>query len=204
LHEEPVRVPVVAALELDDLVALRGRPRDADGAHGGFGARADEADALQRGHERRHTLAEMRLELGRRAEARAARRRCREGLQEAPRRVAVDERPPRHHVVDVLVAVGVVDPRAFRAADEKRRAAYRFERANRTVDAAGEDARGGGEQPRRFRRPPRPRHFFVTAPAMASEAFAMSGVSRSSPLLLAFALSVLSASSVAPSAVATL
>ena len=51
LHEERVGVAVIAALELDDLVALRVRPRHAHGAHRRFGAGADEAHALERRHQ---------------------------------------------------------------------------------------------------------------------------------------------------------
>ena len=125
LHEERVRVAVIAALELDDLVALRGRARDPDRAHRGFRARADEAHALHGRHQRRDPLREPRLELRGRAEARAARRGGGQRLQQPLRRVAVDERSPRHHVVDVGVAVRVFDARSARARDEERRAADR-------------------------------------------------------------------------------
>ena len=101
LHQERVRVPVVAALELDDPVAFRGRARDANRAHRRFGAGADESDALHRRHQHRDALRQPRLELGWRAEAGAARRRRGQRLEQALRRVAVDQRPPRHHVVDV-------------------------------------------------------------------------------------------------------
>ena len=37
---------------------------------------------------------------------------ARERLHQPARRVAVDERPPRHHVVDERVAVDVLEPRA--------------------------------------------------------------------------------------------
>ena len=52
---------------------------------------------------------ELHFELGRRAEARAVARRGRERLHEAARRMPVDERPPRHDIVHVGVAVDVFD-----------------------------------------------------------------------------------------------
>ena len=71
LHEKLIAVPVIAALELDDLLAPRVRARHAHGAHRRFGAGADEAHHLERRHHLPHELAELHFELGRRAEARA-------------------------------------------------------------------------------------------------------------------------------------
>jgi hypothetical protein len=51
--------------------------------------------------------------------------------------VAVDQRPPRHHVIDVGAAVDVGDRGAPGAGDEAGRAADRLEGAHRAVDAAG-------------------------------------------------------------------
>jgi hypothetical protein len=52
--------------------------------------------------------------------------------------MAVDERTPRHHVVDELVAVDVPEARTAGSRDEERRGADRLEGANRTIDAAGQ------------------------------------------------------------------
>ena len=79
LHQERVGVAVIAALELDDLVALGRRPRDAHRAHRRLGARADEAHALHRRHQRRDPL--------RRAASRARSAR-RSSCRRAPRRRA--------------------------------------------------------------------------------------------------------------------
>ena len=121
--EERVGVSVIAALELQDLVARGGemrRARDSHGAHRRLGARADEADALDRRHQRADTLAQRDFERARRAETGAAPRRRRERFHEPLRRVTVDERTPRHDVVDEPVAVDVLDVRARRAPDEQR------------------------------------------------------------------------------------
>ena len=64
------------------------------------------------GHQRAHALGEVHFERARRAEARAIARGGGERLDEAARRMPVDERPPRHHVVDEHVAVDVLDARA--------------------------------------------------------------------------------------------
>ena len=46
LHEKTVGVTVVAALELDNLVAARVAAGETDRAHAGFGAGGDETDGL--------------------------------------------------------------------------------------------------------------------------------------------------------------
>jgi len=53
--------------------------------------------------------------------------------------MAVDQRAPRHDVIDEPVAVDVLDVGAGRAADEQRGRANRREGANGTVDAARQD-----------------------------------------------------------------
>ena len=71
-----------------------------------------------------------------------------ERLDEAARRVPVDQRAPRHHVVDEAVAVDVLrcarpSARLMKSGD----AADRLEGADRAVDAAGKDARRAREEP---------------------------------------------------------
>ena len=141
LHEEGVGVTVVAALELDDAIASRRRASNAHGAHRRLGARADEADPLHRGHQLRHTFGQPCLELGRRAEARAVGGGRRERLPKALRRVPVDERTPGHHVVDVAVAVDVLDVRPARLRDKDWCSSDTLERSYRTVDATWKDPR---------------------------------------------------------------
>src|SRR4051794_28744523 len=102
------------------------------------------------------------------------------------------------------MAVRVLEARALAARHKERRGADRFERPHRAVDAAGQDARRRGEQPRRVRGALRAHHFLVIAGATASEACAISGVSRSSPSDFALALSVFCGTMVAPSAVVSL
>ena len=59
--------------------------------------------------------------------------------------MAVNQRPPRHHVVDVGVAVDVGDGGARGARIKSGVAADGLERADRAVDAAGKDFCGAGE-----------------------------------------------------------
>ena len=135
-------MPVITPFELDDPIASRRGPRHTHGAHRRFGARADEPDPLDRRHQRAYALAQRRFERARRPEAGAEACGSRQRLYQPHRRVAVDERSPRHHVVDEPVAVDVLDAGAGRAPDEQRRRADRLEGAHRTVDAPGKDLTG--------------------------------------------------------------
>ena len=130
---------VVAALELDDLLAAGGGAGQADSAHRGFGAGAHKPDALDRRHQRPNPLAELDLQFGRRPETGSVLGHGGQNSEQPARCVAVDERPPRHDVVDVVIAVDILDIGAATTADEERRGADRLERTNRAVDATGQD-----------------------------------------------------------------
>jgi hypothetical protein len=60
--------------------------------------------------------------------------------------VAVNQRPPRHHVVDEGVAVDIFEDGAGAASNEQRRPANRLKRAHGAVDPAGQHSGGAGEQ----------------------------------------------------------
>ncbi len=100
---------VVAALELHDAVASRGRARHPQSAHGRFRSGIDEPHAFDRRHQPADAFSERDLERARRAEARAAARRAGDGRHEALRGVAVNQRSPRHDVIDECVAVDVCE-----------------------------------------------------------------------------------------------
>src|SRR5262245_16598767 len=60
--------------------------------------------------------------------------------------MTVNERPPRHHIIDVRVPVDILEIRAARPRDEQRTRADGLERAHRAVHAAGQDPRGRCEE----------------------------------------------------------
>ena len=137
---------VVGALELDDLVAPGERARQADGGHGGLGARVDKAHHLDRGHPFDHAPRKIQLERARCAVAGPARRGLLHRRHHSRVRVPEDERPPRKDVVDVAVTVDVDEIRALAALDEERLPTDGFERPHGRVDAAGQQALRGGEE----------------------------------------------------------
>ena len=123
-----VVVPVVAAFELDDLLAAGEAARHPDGVHRRLGARVAEADLV--GSEA--TLQLLRHEdliLDREGEGGADRRASLDRLDEGGVRVAGGQHPERHVEVEVLVAVGVPHPGAAALADEERVRVVGLERA---------------------------------------------------------------------------
>ena len=156
-REERVDVAVVVAGELDHAVSARRGAREANGAHRGLGARRDEAHHLDRGHGVDDLGGQVDLSLGRRPERRApgerlGHRRERDGVG-----VAEEQRAPRHHPVDVSVAVDVLDEGALAAAHEERLLeADAAHGPHRRVDAARDQAlrsvvEGGTDQSHRAR-----------------------------------------------------
>mmetsp|Transcript_508 Transcript_508/g.1557 ORF Transcript_508/g.1557 Transcript_508/m.1557 type:complete len:443 (+) Transcript_508:800-2128(+) len=142
LHEEGVRVAVVAALELDHLVAPRVGPHEPQDAHARLGARVCEPDHLHRGDRLDHLLGEHVLEGRGRAEGGALLQGLLERLQHPVVRVADDGRAPGAHVVDVLVAIHVPRVRALDAVEDHGLAAHGLEGAHGGADAAGHQVLG--------------------------------------------------------------
>ena len=140
--QERVGVAVVAAFELDDFFAAGGATRQADGAHPGFGARADQSHHLDAGHELDDFFGQFHFALGGRAEAEAVQGGFLHGFQHGGVAVAQDHRAPRADEVDVFLVVGIPEVSALGALDKTRRAAHGLEGAHRGVHATGDDLFG--------------------------------------------------------------
>jgi len=136
-------VPVVAALELEHPVAVRDRPREPHRGHRRLGPGRDEPYPLDRRHRVDDLRRELDLGLRRRAEARPVERGAAHRLDRLGIGVPEDQRPPRLHPVDERAAVGRLEEGAAAAFDEERLVQPdRAHRANRRVDAAGDQALG--------------------------------------------------------------
>ncbi len=121
-------VAVVAALELDDLLAAGVAPRDANGVHGGLGAGVAEADEV--GAESGPDLLGQRDPvLDRERVAGAVGDPVLERLGQEWMRVSGGQDAEGHVEVDVLVAVGVPDAAAARIGHEGRIRVIDLERA---------------------------------------------------------------------------
>src|ERR1700733_4903519 len=111
---------VVTAFKLDDVFAIREGTGEANGAHGGFGAGADEAHFFDGGVSGEDEFGEVAFGLGGRAEAGAVCRRFLDGFDDGRKGVAEDHGAPGAEVVDVAVAISVPEPGPFAANDEGR------------------------------------------------------------------------------------
>ena len=128
LTQHVVVVAVVAALELDDLLAAGVAARDADGVHRRLGARVAEAHEI--GAEALLDLLGQRdAVLDRERVAGAVRDAVLERLGQDRVRVAGGEDAEGHVEVDVLVAVRIADARAARIGHEQRVRVVGLERA---------------------------------------------------------------------------
>jgi hypothetical protein len=129
-------MPVVAPLELHQQVASRGAAREADRAHRRLGPARDEPHPLDARHRVDHTFGEGHLQLGGGPEGRSEVGRALRRRDDLGPGVAEQQGAPGLHEVDVAVAVGVPDPRAFTALVEAGGATDRAEGTHRGIDAA--------------------------------------------------------------------
>ena len=115
--ESGVVEAVVGAFEFDDFVALGGGASDADGVHGDFGAAGAEADHLD-GIARANFFGELPFLIVRHAEGGAFVEFLFDSFDDRGMAVAGHERAEAEIVVNVFVAVDIVDAAAFAVFDE--------------------------------------------------------------------------------------
>ena len=144
--QERIGVAVVATFELDDALTPGGAARQAQCAHRGLGAGADQAQHFHAGHHLQDFFRQLDLALGRRAEGKAFTDGALHRVDHGRVAMAQDHRTPGAYVVDIALAIGVPEIGALGALHKARRAAYGLEGAYRGIDAAGDDAAGALEQ----------------------------------------------------------
>ena len=137
LDQERIGVAVVAAFKLDQLAAPGGAPCQADGAHGGFGAGADQAHHVHAGHDFQDFFSQFHLALGRGAKREALQHRSLYGLHHRRMAVAQNHGSPRANVVRVALVIGVPKISALGPFDKTRRATHSLERPDGRIDTAG-------------------------------------------------------------------
>ena len=128
---------VVAAFELDDLVAAGIATGQANGAHGGFGAGVDHADHVHGRHQLADLVGHGDFGGGGGAEAQAVADRLIHGLNHLWVVMAENHGPPGAHIIDVAIVVFVVQVRPLGLVEEHRGAADAFEGPHRGIDATG-------------------------------------------------------------------
>ncbi len=146
LHQQRIRMAVIAALELHDLLPAGEAARETDRAHRRLGARTAHAHELDRRHQLDDLAGDDRLDFGGCAERQAVDRRFLHGADHVRMRVTEDHRAPRADVVDELAAIGRPGPRALGAREEDGFAADAAEGAHGRIHAAGDVLAGFLEQ----------------------------------------------------------
>ncbi len=137
LGEQAVGVAVIAALELDDLVAAGEGAGQAEGGHCGLSAGVDEPHQFYGGDGLANGAGQLHLQLGGGAVGGAAPGGLGDGVGDGGMGVAEDEGAEGGDVVDVGVAVKVEDAGPLAVGDEGRVAADGLEGADGAGDAAG-------------------------------------------------------------------
>ena len=140
LDEKTVRVAVIAAVQLHDVVASRRRARDTDRGHGRLGPRGHEAQPLRGGVEPAYALPQLDLERARHAEEGALAKLALHGFHDGRMGMAQEHRTPAQHVVQKLVPVGVGERHPAARDDVARRSADRPERTHRGIHSAGKES----------------------------------------------------------------
>lgn len=143
--EKAVDVAVIVSGELDDLVATGIAPRGADGAHRSFSAGIDEADFLDRGDAADDEFGEMGFGDGGRAETRSAIDCCVNCRADFGMGVAQDHRSPGTDVIEVAIAIKVVEVGALTALKEDGLAADAAKCAGGAIHAAGHEGLGASK-----------------------------------------------------------
>src|SRR5690606_30759365 len=136
--QQTVSVAVVTAFKLDDGVAAGKATGQTNGAHGGFGAGADQTHLLDGRQHFGQGFSQHDFAFGRRAVGQAVYGGFLYGLDNVRIGVAQNGRSPGTHVVRVLLAVCIPDVRALSAFDKARGAAHGTEGTDGRVDAAGD------------------------------------------------------------------
>ena len=128
---------VVAALELDHLVAAGVGPDQAQHSHAGFRAAVHETHHLNAGDSVDHHLSQGVLQGTRCSEAGALLDRLLQCCDHLGVGVAADCRPPAADVIDVLIAIYVRGIGTFNPIEHDRLTANRLERPHRGADTSG-------------------------------------------------------------------
>src|SRR5438093_8430838 len=135
--------------ELDELAPPGSGPREPNGRHGRFGSRIDEAEHLDRRHPVRNKRRQSHFALGWSTEGPAALQLRAYRLADGRRAVTQDQWAPGADEIEIAVPIDIPEPWTFSPGNEGWRSPDRAIRADRAVDAAGDQALRLLEQRRR-------------------------------------------------------
>ncbi len=139
LNEHVIDVAVIATDELDDFIASRASAGKTNRGHDRFGAGTDEADLFDRTNGLNDYLGQVGFKLRRYAEAGSFGHNLFDVPEDFGVCMAENHRSPGKAIVDILVAVHIVQVCSFCLVDKNRIRANGSKGAYRTIDAAGDD-----------------------------------------------------------------
>ena len=145
-HKQGIHVPMIAAVEFDNLVALGKAAGQADDAHAGLGAAAGHAHLFHAGHQVANQFGHGDFERIGHAKAGARFGGGLHGGDDFGMRMAEDGRSPGEHIINEFVAIHVPQFATGRAVHKKRLAAHGAKRAHGGIDAAGNIFQGFGKE----------------------------------------------------------
>ena len=142
LDKQAIAMAVVATLEFHNLVASGKTACCTDGAHRRLGAAVHHADHLDARHKTHHEFCKFRFEPARCTKTESILRRLGNRIDDRVMSVSQKHRAPATHIVDIVVAIDIVDVAALRASDKRRRRPHVAISANGTVHATRHERLG--------------------------------------------------------------
>ena len=131
-------MPVVAAVEFNDLVSSGKRASEAKARHRRFGTAAYHAHLFDRWHPIADQLRHLHFQRVRNPEAQTACRRGAHGINDNLWPVPEKRRSPAADKIDVLVSIDIPNSRTLSASDKEWFGPNVAKRADRRVHAAGD------------------------------------------------------------------
>ena len=137
LNQETIAMPVPAALEFDNLIPSRVAPCQTHRRHRRLGARIDHPHHLHRGHHRGDARGQIGFDPGRGTKAGAPSTGFLHRRDHPRMGVAEDEWPPGTDVVNILLAVDIIESGTSTPVDEARPSTHGAKGPSRTIDPTG-------------------------------------------------------------------
>ena len=139
-HQQPIRMPVIAAFKLDNDLASRRRTSQPYRRHRRLGPRTHKAHLLNRRIAHDDSFRQIRFTRRRRSKARRISGRPLNRLHHRRKRMTQDHWSPGTYVIYVAIAVCIHHVSTLRALDKWRSSAYRAKRPHRRIHPAREKA----------------------------------------------------------------
>ena len=136
LDEQAIAMAMIAAFELHNLIATGKTASRTNRTHRRFGPAVHHANHLDAWHKAHHKLRKFRFKTARGAKTEAILSCIGNSLNHGIVRMPQKHRAPAAHVINVIVAIHIVNVAALGTLDKRRRRPHIAKRTHRTVHAA--------------------------------------------------------------------